>query len=153
MVPDLSSPEIVKRLEEIFGYTEEIYRGGYILPNGKLLDTLPTHTEHRCHHSVESICTREEFISAGAIRHVIGHNYFEMRNCPTDDQFSAMIEMIRTFGGDVALDLWKGNDMDSRRYGIGTHPIVVVKDVRGFYEPVKPPAPPEPSPSLPSPTA
>lgn len=136
MIPDLSSPEIIAKLEEIYGgYADDWMRGGYILPNGKLLDTQPTHTEHRCHHTVERICTREEFISAGAIRHVIGHNYFEMRVCPTEEQLTAIVAMMRDFGGEVALDMWKENVLDSRRYLIGTHPIVVVKDIRARYEP------------------
>lgn len=135
MIPDLSSPEIIQKLEESYGYTEDFTRGGYILPNGKLLDTQPTHTEHRCHHTVERFTTREQFILAGAIRHVIGHNYFEMRVYPTDAQLTVMVEMIKAFSGEVTLDRWKGKEgLDAKRYPIGTHPIVVVKDIRDFYQ-------------------
>jgi hypothetical protein len=131
---DFSNTELIKQLEQLYGFTDNVYAGGYIIPDGRMLYTLPSTKGHRCHHSIECICKRENFIASGAIRHVAGHNHFEIRKEPTDAQYEKLVEIFKEIGGEIVTDLKFGEDsLKATKYQIGTHPIMIIKDIRQFY--------------------
>lgn len=139
---DLNNPKDMELLEGLYGYTEDIAEGGFILPNGKMLNTRPNSDRgHRCHDSIvylagADIKHKKEFIGLGVIRTVVHHGYFEMRRLPTDSQIEIMLRMMRHWGGKVLIDMHHGNEeaTDSRGYLIG-HPLIsIIGEIRDFFK-------------------
>ncbi len=137
-------PATTKALVGIYGLTDDPTRAGWILPDGRMLCTIPLYNGHRCHDSVAWLVPGVDprqatrmFVDAGLIRHVIGHTAFEMGAKPTSAQMAALAGLMGFHGGETLLDLRDGDRKASLRFPIGGR-LGALAAIRAFFEEKKP---------------
>jgi len=136
------------------GYTNDFRLGGYIFPNGGMLDMsggqgqrMFDHRQIGTERNQGGLKGMQQFIAGGAIRIMPESGSIDIRKAPTENQIRTLMQFIRQYRGKVTVDMDAGlgeyNESDdsfyrsprfiAKQYPLGTNPSIVINDIRSFY--------------------
>ena len=143
---DFFNLQKIEEAKEIFGTTKSFLEGGYLTPDGKLLDFSgkrdggPSNVRYMDHSDIEEIdLDMGEFMDMGNIRMQPESNGIHLSGIPTQEQIKVLKKYFDTAEGNVIVDLsTKGKAMGaveaSKEYKIGTSPDKILHDIESFYK-------------------
>jgi hypothetical protein len=135
-----------RKASRTFGVTRDIREGGYILPNGSMLDFSGKREggmpgmrsyDHRDIWQVNEIGGTEgmlEFMKTGAIRMDGNSGSINISTKPTSKQLGVIKQIAQKHNGEIYLDIEKGAETVSKAYDSGTPVTRILSDIKKAYD-------------------
>ncbi len=147
-------PHIDRQRVRELGYTNDIREGGYITPDGRMIDLSgkreggQSGSRSYDHREAGGTLGMQEFMNEGNIRMDANSGMIDLVHAPTKEQYDLLSRLIQSKRGEVVIDMDNGlgqmdrgesyysptRDRHGEQYPLGTPTHKILTDIKKYFD-------------------